>query len=213
MKRFLPGNNMQEKLMENPKYAQILPLIKKIDALLLAGSVIIAIDGNSASGKSTLANFLASLYECNLYRIDDYFLPLTKRTKERLNEIGGNIDRERFLEEVLLPTKNGLSLKAQRYDCKSNAFLSPVEYTPKKLTIIEGCYSLHPALAPYYNLSVFMSIYGKTQRERIIKRNSPTLANRFFNEWIPMENAFFEHYDLKNNCSIHLDGATLDLRK
>ena len=204
---------MQEKLTENPKYAQILPLIKKIDALLLAGSVIIAIDGNSASGKTTLANFLASLYDCNLYRIDDYFLPLEMRTAERLNEIGGNFDRERFLEEVLLPTKNGLSLKAKRYDCKSNAFLSPVEYTPKKLTIIEGCYSLHPALAPYYNLSVFMSIDGKTQRERIIKRNSPTLANRFFNEWIPMENAYFEHYDLKNNCSIHLDGATLDLRK
>ena len=195
---------------ENNPY--IAPLTAKMDELSEKSSVIIGIDGNSASGKTTLANFLSTIYDCNVFRIDDYFLPLEMRTAERLNEIGGNFDRERFLEEVLMPISRGESVKAKRYDCKSNAFLSPVEYTPKKLTIIEGCYSLHPALAPYYNLSVFLSIDGKTQRERIIKRNSPTLANRFFNEWIPMENAFFEHYDLKNNCSIHLDGATLDLR-
>ena len=124
-----------------------------------------------------------------------------------------SFDRERFLEEVLMPISRGESVKAKRYDCKTNTFLSPVEYAPKKLTIIEGVYSLHPDLAPYYDASVFMSIDAVTQRERILKRNTPDLAQRFFNEWIPMENAYFEHYNLKNNCSIHLDGATINHNK
>lgn len=202
---------MKLESIENNPY--IAPLIAKIDKLSEKSSVIIGIDGNSASGKTTLANFLSTIYDCNVFRIDDYFLPLSKRAKERLAEIGGNFDRERFLEEVLMPISRGESVKAQRYDCKSNAFLSPVEYTPKKLTIIEGVYSLHPDLAPYYDAGVFISIDAVTQRERILKRNTPDLAQRFFNEWIPMENAYFEHYNLKNNCSIHLDGATINHNK
>ena len=78
-------------------------VIKRIKKQLAKGSCIVAIDGNSASGKTTLANHLASIFDCNVFHIDDYFLTPSQRTTERLNEIGGNFDRQRFLAEVLIP--------------------------------------------------------------------------------------------------------------
>ena len=37
-------------------------------------TVIVAIDGNCTSGKTTLANQLAANYDCNIFHMDDFFL-------------------------------------------------------------------------------------------------------------------------------------------
>ena len=72
--------------------------------------------------------------------------------------------------------------------------------TPKKLTIIEGAYSMHMAFGEYYDLSVFLDVDPECQRKRILVRNSPELANRFFNEWIPLENRYFSGTDIKERA-------------
>ena len=81
---------------------------KKIDELLTQKDmVIVAIDGKCTSGKTTLASQLAEVYDCNVFHMDDFFLRPEQRTPERFAEIGGNVDYERFREEVLLPLKSG----------------------------------------------------------------------------------------------------------
>ena len=69
------------------------------------GKILIAVDGNAASGKSTLAARLSAYFapQCsvNVFHMDDFFLPPTLRTPERLGEPGGNVHYERFLDEVL----------------------------------------------------------------------------------------------------------------
>ena len=42
-------------------------LFNKIDELFATESIIIAIDGGSASGKTTLAKILSEKYDCNIY--------------------------------------------------------------------------------------------------------------------------------------------------
>ena len=37
--------------------------------------VLVAIDGNSGAGKSRLAELLAEVYDCNVFHMDDFFLP------------------------------------------------------------------------------------------------------------------------------------------
>ena len=64
---------------------------------------IIAIDGRCASGKTTIGNELAKFLNAEVIHMDDFFLTPEMRTKERLNEVGGNVDRERFEKEVLIP--------------------------------------------------------------------------------------------------------------
>ena len=61
-----------------------------------------------------------------------------------------------------------------------------------ELTVVEGVYSLHPYFGKYYDLAIFLDIAPDIQKKRIGVRNSPMLARRFFDEWIPMENAYFE---------------------
>ena len=73
------------------------------------GSVNVAIDGSSGSGKSTFASLLAGVYDCNVFHTDHFFLTPAMRTAERLNETGGNFDYERFREEVIYGIMSGLA--------------------------------------------------------------------------------------------------------
>jgi len=59
-------------------------LCMRIDALLRRKTgVLIAIDGPAASGKTTLAERLASRYGAAVLHMDDYFLQPHQRTPER----------------------------------------------------------------------------------------------------------------------------------
>ena len=69
--------------------------------------VLVGIDGPCASGKTTLAKKLADEIGAQVIHIDDFFLPVKKRTADSLNTIGGNIDATRFANEI----SRGISLK------------------------------------------------------------------------------------------------------
>ena len=184
-------------------YAIFLPLLSHIDRRMAQkGGLILAIEGGSAGGKTTLAALLQELYGCVVLHVDDFFLRPAQRTPERLAEVGGNFDRERFLTEVAAPLHEGKSITYQRFDCKTQALLPPVSVTPTPLTVVEGVYSMHPTLASYYDFSVFLEIGEDYQRERILKRNPPFLAKRFFEEWIPMERIYFEGMRVKERCDL-----------
>ena len=165
---------------------------KQIDALLMEKAlVIVAIDGKCTSGKTTLAAQLAEIYDCNVFHMDDFFLRSEQRTPERLAEIGGNVDYKRFNEEILVPLKAGQPFSYQPFDCSIFALSEPVQVTPKKLNIIEGTYSHHPYFCDPYDLKIRLTVTPELQRERILQRPA-FLHKRFFEEWIPMENRYFD---------------------
>ncbi len=184
------------------KFAPFLPLFAKIDKLLEKGTVNIAIEGGSASGKTTLGEMLISVYNCNVFHMDDFFLQPHQRTPQRYAQTGGNIDYERFLKEVLKPLKNKEIINYRKFDCMSMQLKAPVSVEPEKLNIIEGAYSMHPEFEKYYDFSVFLEISPQKQKERILKRNSTREANRFFNEWIPLENVYFSNTNIKDRCNL-----------
>ena len=186
------------------RYAAILPLLARIDTMLKAGDVRLAIEGGSASGKSTLGKMLAEIYGCTLFHMDDFFLTPSMRTAERLAEAGGNVDRERFLAEVLTPLSRGEEVAYRRYDCSTGEIMPPESTAPTSLTVTEGAYSMHPELADFYNLSVFLEITPELQRARILKRNSPEMAERHFSTWIPMEERYFNAFNIRERCDVTL---------
>ena len=183
-------------------YVTFLPLLARIDRALSQGSVTVAVEGGSASGKTTLGKLLAELYDCNVFHMDDFFLRPEQRTAERYAEIGGNVDRERFLEEVLIPHSKGEAVNYRKFDCSTFSLGSSERIVPRKLTVVEGAYSMHPELAPYYDLSVFLDISPEAQRVRIGKRNPSPMAERFFNEWIPLEQVYFNKMHVKQRCDM-----------
>ena len=172
--------------------------------------VLVAIDGGSASGKTTLGALLQSIYACPVFHMDDFFLRPEQRTPERFSEPGGNVDRERFLSEVLLPLREGKAVDYRRFDCKTFTIAPPRRIEPGRLNIIEGAYAMHPDLAPYYDLTVFLAVSAEKQRERILKRNAPAQAELFFDRWIPFEQRYFAALNVPERCDlpIFLDDQT-----
>lgn len=173
-------------------------LLSIIDALIAAVPGIIAIDGHCGAGKTTLAARLSEHYDSvNVFHMDDFFLQPHMRTAERLSTPDGNVDYERFLAEVLLPLTKRAPFSYFQYDCKRDQ-LTPVAVQPKQLSIVEGVYSLHPALRDYYDVKVFLDIDEDHQAKRILARNTPEMASRFFNEWIPLEEKYFRSMDIRD---------------
>ena len=169
---------------------------KRIDELLAQKDmVIVAIDGKCTSGKTTLAAKLAELYDCNVFHMDDFFLRPEQRTPERFAEIGGNVDYERFLEEVLTPLKACNAFSYRPFDCSTFTLAEPISVAPKKLNIIEGSYSNHPYFGNPYDLKILLTISNELQRQRILQRPA-FLHKRFFEEWIPMEQKYLEYFKI-----------------
>ena len=190
-------------------FVWILPLLAAIDRQMAQKRrVVAAIEGGSASGKTTLAALLERVYGCNVFHMDDFFLRPWQRVPERLKEPGGNVDRERFYEEVLRPLTQGQPVWYRRYDCHTQTLGGAVEIAPKALAIVEGAYSMHPLLADSYDLSVFLRVPPDLQRARILARNGPEAGERFFTQWIPLEERYFAALDPAARCDIVLEGST-----
>jgi hypothetical protein len=133
--------------------------------------------------------------------VDDFFLRPEQRTPERFAEVGGNVDYERFMEEVLTPLKAGCAFAYRPFDCSTFTLAAPVSVVPKKLNIIEGTYSHHPHFGNPFDLKIVLTIDDQTQRKRILQRPA-FLHQRFFGEWIPMENRYFDSFAILDNCDI-----------
>ena len=199
-------------------HAMLLPIFEAMSGL---DKGVIAIDGRAAAGKSTLSAILRDIigYEfmeeddyCHFHdvnnagiviKMDDFFLPPELRTAERLQQPGGNVHCERFVNEVLPYVKTGQGFKYRKYDCSRMEYSDAlVEVQTHPWRIVEGVYSHHPALGDYMDVRVFVDIQPQEQQTRIKNRNTPEIATRYINEWIPMEEAYFKAYGTREAADV-----------
>lgn len=152
---------------------------------------VIAIDGRSAAGKTTLAALLAEQLSAAVIHMDDFFLPMELRTPERLAEPGGNLHRERFVKEVLMHLGAKKTFGYRRFDCGRMDYGEQIMIPAAECYIIEGAYSCQPAFGEYMDLRVFCDITPRLQKERILARNGEEGWRRFAECWIPMEERYF----------------------
>ena len=182
---------------------------KAIDELLKSDrQILVAIDGRCTSGKSTLAEKLQQVYDCNLFHMDDFFLQPHQRTAERFAEVGGNVDYERFAVEVLQKLKKGESFSYRPFSCQSFMLLEPIRIEPKKLNIIEGTYSHHTYFHEPYDLKIFLTVDTQVQRDRVLQRPE-FLHKRFFEEWIPMEESYFKGFGIAEKAEIVVENLQI----
>ena len=166
--------------------------------------VVIAIDGPSASGKSTLGDLLVKKYDALLFHTDNYFLPKEKKTKERLAESGGNVDYMRLKSEIM-DNLDQEYLKSDHFNCVTNQLEKRDLVKNKQVIVVEGAYSMHRILFPYYTLSIFLEIDDDLQRNRILARNGEEMFKKWMSEWIPLENIYFEKENLRMKSDIVID--------
>lgn len=157
--------------------------------------VVVAIDGKSGTGKSHLARLVSQCIDCSIIHVDDFFLPSSKRTRERLEMPGGNVDSERLLEEVMIPLSHRKPFCYRPYDCGKDSIEEREIAVDKDVVIVEGVYSLLPAFRKFYDMGFILDAPYRRRLDRIWVRSGEEQMVKFVNVWIPLEDRYFDFYD------------------
>ena len=186
----------------NARFMCILPLIEHLHRS--RDVRVIAIDGRAASGKTTKAELLSAMLNAPVIHMDDFFLPPALRTEERLAQPGGNVHYERFAEEVVPALRSGDAFSYRIFDCGQMDFAGERTIPAAPIRIVEGSYAHHPTLGDYADLRVFTSVDEGEQMARILRRNGEGMAEMFRTRWIPMEEAYFSAFGIREQADIVL---------
>ena len=87
------------------------------------------------------------------------------------------------------------------YSCREGAYLPPRPLGPAPLVIVEGSYSHHPSLAPYYDIRIFVTCSPDEQARRLCRREGERYSN-FVERWIPLEEGYFANYSIEENAEM-----------
>ncbi|MFA6845498.1 MAG: hypothetical protein WCR02_07215 [Sphaerochaetaceae bacterium] len=189
----------------NVRYLRLFPLLEKLATFSdKKGAYCIAIDGRAASGKTTIASQLEEILMGGVIHMDDFFLPKELRTEKRFAQLGGNVHYERFLKEIIPNLSRCDEFSYQRFDCKKMDYGEWRKVPKTKWHIVEGSYSCHPVLGRYMDLRVFSDITEQEQRRRILAREDVNVARMFMERWIPLEEAYFSGFCLKEHADMVL---------
>lgn len=181
------------------------PLFAELDRRLAGEALVrLAIEGGSASGKTTLGKILAERYDCTVFHMDDFFLRAEQRTAARFararRECGsGTVSRrgsapaparrKGFLPAVRLRFHVAAKCRGDRAE-KVRCCRGGILHAPRPCAVLRS-----------FRISGHLP--GIAAR-RISRRNTPEKANRFFAEWIPMEQAYFAAFDIPAKCTLRL---------
>ena len=170
-----------------------------------SGRLLITIDGPCASGKTTMAQKLAGLFDAPVVHTDDYVIPHAQKMEKRLAIPGGNCDVNRFVREVAAPWKRGDPVKYRRYDCRKDVLLPEEELPGSRILILEGSYSNLPEIREYADIRIFANAPWEIREERLRRRESSQSLKMFHDRWIPLENHYFEAFGLPDQECILVD--------
>lgn len=185
-------------------------LLEALERIRAGGSgvAVIAIDGRSAAGKTSLARELARMTGAGVVHMDDFFLPVRLRTAGRLAEPGGNVHYERFLQEVIPGLRENGAFAYRRFDCHSmqpgELCRVPEAEGDAALRIVEGAYSCHPIFGEYADLKVFVDVEPDVQLARIERRGGREALEAFRTRWIPLEETYFSACSVREAADIIL---------
>lgn len=163
--------------------------------------LVLAIDGRCASGKTTLAQELSSIFHASVIHMDDFFLPAQEQSVSKQMKPAGNMDLLRLEKEVFLPLiKKTREFAYQPFSCQSQSYGEPIPIFFNSLLILEGAYCLHPNFSKHYDYRIVLTHSKETQLKRLGQRNTEQQLKNFIERWIPMEENYLSTFSIEKNC-------------
>lgn len=181
---------IQSKFIDNE--LRLLQIQNFLNHLPKKDLTLVAIDGASCSGKTTLSEELAKRKDITLIHVDDFF--------DGSNEDIG-INSSRIKEEILLKLRPDKPLVYRKYDCTKKEFIEEKIQKVNNFVVLEGVYSANLKLREYYDAFIFFEISEEEQISRLEKR-SKRLLSRFFSEWLPRERRYFQKEKVYTNADL-----------
>lgn len=200
---------MHESLI-NP--SEIERVLSTIAALLrdVDRPVLVALDGRSGAGKSSIAATIAQRLEGVAITADDFWVGGsndewdTRSPREKSNLA---IDWRRLRAEVLEPLFAGQVAAWHPFDWKSGHGLSPdvIHSEPRRLIVLDGAYSTRPELQDIIDLSILVEVPDDTdRRERLLSREGEEYMRDWHVRWGVAEDYYFSHVTPRSSFNVIL---------
>ena len=168
-------------------------LVQRLSERKRGASVLVAIDGHSAAGKSTLARTLQKRLEAQLVAGDDFYRVMDEAARFSLGAEAGYrryFDPERLAAEVLGPLSNRQRARYRVYNWATGALGDYKEVAPHGVVLVEGVYSARPELRRYYDACLLVETPQRVREERQKQRADASKA--WLERWEAAERYYFE---------------------
>jgi uridine kinase len=157
------------------KISKIIDDIKQLSSQ--KNVVLVAIDGNGGSGKTTLSKIIKkSIPNINIIRRDLYPSPYSKDK---------SFDAKYLRKELLLPLKQRINVSPQIYHWPKKEFVQGGEIVSKGVIILEGTLSMHEDIVDLYDYTIWVECPSEIGMKRALKRDSDAHKDKWINEWVP----------------------------
>jgi para-aminobenzoate synthetase len=183
-------------------------IFEKIEALYaeLARPVVVALDGGSGSGKSTIAAKLAKLTDIALVPLDDFYqtqVPESKWPQKTVAERLNNVFEWGRVRQAIEPLRKGEAGRWRAFDFMQG--LGPdgtyslkdefTEVAPAPTILLEGAYSASPFLRDLIDLAVVVDVPTKVRHERAAAREQggDDFLAAWHAVWDDVESYYFEN--------------------
>jgi len=159
------------------------------------GSLLVAIDGLSGMGKTTLSELVGKKFSSTVILQDDFYAGgkiedwAKKSAKEKADHV---IDWRRLRREVLEPLLAGKSATWHPFNWDTEEGLADnvVTAEPADVIILDGAYSSRPELSDLINLSVLVQADDNLRRQRLKERE----GEAFMELWHPVYDEAEDYY-------------------
>lgn len=158
--------------------------------------IVIALDGRSGTGKSTLSAWIAAQVGASVIDQDDFYAggeidawePLTAR--EKADRV---IDWRRVRAEALQPLRAGVGASWHPFNWETLDGLAPglIKAEPSNKMILDGAYSSRPELADLIDLSILVTLPDAVRRARLMLREGDELVSEWHAVWDEAEEYYF----------------------
>jgi uridine kinase len=168
--------------------------------------IVVALDGGSGAGKTTIAERLMRLADAALVRLDDFYQTVIpesewphKTVAQRLN---GVFNWSRVRSEALGPLRAGRRGRWHAFDFMGGLSTTGTYSLRKEVTevaaaptiVLEGAYSASPHMRDLIDLAVLVDVQNTTRHLRTAARGDDTeFLAEWHAVWNEVEAYYFQH--------------------
>jgi uridine kinase len=173
-------------------------LIEAIRRLYQEGPTLIAVDGHSAAGKSTLAAAVAQRLEAEVIDGDEFYAGGTAEQWDAMSpaEKAAHCVDWRKQRPVLEALARGEEARWHAYDWEAGdgrLLQHPTICPEAPVVILEGVYSARPELADLFQLRVLYDAPADLRHLRWVEREGEGYLDDWARRWSEAEDWYFSH--------------------
>jgi uridine kinase len=148
-------------------------------------TVWIGIDGPGGAGKSSLAARIAEVIDrVAVLSVDDFWGPSISEW-----------DWDRFTEQVAVPLLDGRPARYQEWDWDADTGGPWHDVAAGSVVVVEGVSAIRAEVHVPWALTIWVETPRDVRLARALERDGAEQMQRWFDEWIPSEQAYIAAQD------------------